>query len=212
MFRKVTGTVAMHFQFSLASPPSVFLRIGNKVVVGLENGSLYENLLGDVLPFQHQGQVTQLYYNSSKARMITGDATGQIIVSSGNFATTFTFNLSYHEHTCEIISIMVHGDSILTSDGCGYIVQYDIMKRTTLDKASHPGRTGNQKVRLSQWMDGDFGVSAVENQSSVYLYRISDSKTGDSLDIQLVAIVGTIASLPTLRIMIKASMPLLVWL
>ena len=61
-------------------------------------------------------------------------------------------------------------------------------------------------------MDGDFGASTVENQQSLYLYHISDSKTGDYLDIKLVTITGTIASIPTLRIMIKASMPLLVWL
>ena len=87
-----------------------------------------------------------------------------------------------------------------------------MVNQVLLDKANHPGRTGNQKVMLTQWMEGDFGVSVVENQESAYLYRISDSKTGDFLDIKLVTIVGTIASTPTLRIMIKASMPLLVWL
>ena len=81
-----------------------------------------------------------------------------------------------------------------------------------LDKTTHPGRTGNQKLILTHWMDGDFGVGLVQNQSSVYLYRISDSKTGDYLDLKLVTLVGTIAGIPTLRIMIKASMPLLVWL
>ena len=104
------------------------------------------------------------------------------------------------------------GDWIITSDECGYMVQYDMVDQVLLDKASHPGRTGDQKVMLTQLMTGDFGVSVVENQSSVYLYRIVDSKTGDSLDQKLLTIVGTIASIPTLRIMIKASMPLLVWL
>ena len=104
------------------------------------------------------------------------------------------------------------GDWIITSDERGFIVQYEMVEQTLLDKTSHPGRTGDQRVMLTQWMDGDFGVSVVENQSSVYLYHIADSKTGDSLDIKLVTIVGTIASIPTLRIMIKASMPLLVWL
>ena len=188
------------------------MRIGGKVVVGLENGSLFDNFYGDILPYQHQSQVTQIYYNITSMRMITGDATGQIIVSSGNLDTTFSFKFSYHEHSCQIISIIVCGENIITSDGCGYIVQYDTVKRAPLDKISHPGRTGDQKVILSQWMDGDFGVSGVENQPSVYLYRISDSKTGDHLDIKLVTAAGTIASIPALRIMIKASMPLLVWL
>ena len=87
-----------------------------------------------------------------------------------------------------------------------------MVNQVLLDKTNHPGRTGDQKVMLTHWMEGDFGVSVVENQESAYLYRISDSKTGDFLDIKLVTIVGTIASIPTLRIMIKASMPLLVWL
>ena len=65
---------------------------------------------------------------------------------------------------------------------------------------------------LTQWMDGNFGVSVVKNQSSIYLYRIMDTKTGDFLNQELFKIVGTIASIPTLRIMIKACIPLLVWL
>ena len=87
-----------------------------------------------------------------------------------------------------------------------------MVDQVLLDKVTHPGRTGSQKVMTTQWMQGNFGISAVENQSSVYLYQISNTKTGDSLDQKLIAIVGTIASIPTLRVMIKASMPLLVWL
>ena len=51
-----------------------------------------------------------------------------------------------------------------------------------LDNVSHPGLTGDQKVMLTQFMVGDFGVSLVENQESVYLYRIVDSKTGEALN------------------------------
>ena len=92
------------------------------------------------------------------------------------------------------------------------MVQYDMATQQLADKVSHPGLTGQQEVMLTQWMDGSFGVSVVKDQSSIYLYRIMDAKTGDFLNQGLIKIVGTIASIPTLRIMIKASMFLLVWL
>ena len=114
--------------------------------------------------------------------LFTGDEAGEILVAYGNEKTGFTLNFSHHEHACKIISIVVHGDWLLTSDACGCIVQYDMGKQKLLDKVSQPGLTGKQEVMLTQWMDGDFGVSAVKNQSSLYLYRIANVKTGHLLN------------------------------
>ena len=181
-------------------------------MIGLENGSIYYSKDDALLPFGSSGAVSKLYYNSTSRNLIVGDASGEILVAQGSTTYDFSYNFSYREHSCRIVSIIVVRDWIITSDECGYIVQYGMADQLLLDKTTHPGRTGNQKLILTHWMDGDFGVGLVQNQSSVYLYRISDSKTGDYLDLKLVTLVGTIAGIPTLRIMIKASMPLLVWL
>ena len=181
-------------------------------MIGLENGSIYYSKDDALLPFSASGAVTKIYYNTTSLNLIVGDASGGILVAQGQTTFNFSYSFSYREHSCRIVSIIAVEDWIITSDDCGYIVQYNMVDQLLLDKTTHPGRTGNQKIMLTHWMDGDFGVSVVENQSSVYLYRISDSKTGDYLDLKLVTLVGTIAGIPTLRIMIKASMPLLVWL
>ena len=65
-----------------------------------------------------------------------------MLVANGNRTTAFTLDFSYREHSCEIISIVVRGDWLLTSDACGSMVQYDMALRKLIDKVSHPGLTG----------------------------------------------------------------------
>ena len=206
------GNIATKLTLTLASSPTVYLSILSKHIIGLKNGSFFSTVGDNLLDFHHSSAVAQMRYNESSLNLISGDEAGEIIVAHGKLSTGFSLNFSYHEHSCRIVSIIVNGDWLLTSDACGYIVQYGMTSQKLLDRVSHPGRTGDQEVMLTQWMDGDFGVSAVKGQSSIYLYRIADTKTGHFLDQELVRIVGTIASIPTLRVTIKAFMPLLGWL
>ena len=211
---KKRGRGFLRTQLNLTSSvsPSALIVTTNRYVVGFANGSIYFSDSDSLLPFGLSDSISKMYYNSQSLTLIVGGASGEILVAYGNRTIGFSLNFSYHEHTCKINSIIINGEWIITSDECGSLVQYDMVDQVLLDKVTHPGRTGSQKVMTTQWMQGNFGISVVENQSSVYLYQISDTKTGDSLDQKLIAIVGTIASIPTLRVMIKASMPLLVWL
>ena len=168
------GALTTNFTINFLSPPTSFMVSNSHYMIGLENGSIYYSKDDALLPFSASRAVSKLYYNTSSLNLIVGDALGEILVASREPSVGFSLNFSYHEHSCRIISIIVVGDWIITSDECGYIVQYDMVDQLLLDKTTHPGRTGNQKLMLTHWMDGDFGVGLVENQSSVYLYRISD--------------------------------------
>ena len=114
------------FQILSSFSPSTFIVINGWSIVGLQNGSLYYQKDDALLSFGHSGEVSKIYYNLSTSYLISGDADGEVLVAYGNRDIGYSFNFSYYEHSCKIVSIVVFGDWIITSDECGFIVQYDI--------------------------------------------------------------------------------------
>ena len=58
------------------TPPSAFIIINNRFLVGFVNGSIYFSGSSAFLPFGHQHSVSKIYYNLSTLALITGDASG----------------------------------------------------------------------------------------------------------------------------------------
>ena len=111
-----TGSIKTRLTLTLASRPTTSTTLSSRHIIGLENGSFFYTDGESLLDFHHQGSVSRAYYNESTEKLITGDETGQVLVAHGNKTTAFTLDFSYHEHTCKIISIIVHGNWIITSD------------------------------------------------------------------------------------------------
>lgn len=103
--------------------------------------------------------------------MITGAESGQIIYSKGTVKKGFDFQNSYNAHNCSVNSIILFDNSIISSDDCGYIVQYDLEKEVVLDHAFQPDFGGNKNLFLTNFLDGNIGASMKKDTKSIYLYK-----------------------------------------
>ena len=104
---------------------------------------------------------------------MSGDSSGTIIVSTGRVFQGFHKYEEYQEHNCSIVSILLHGDYLISSDVCGIIVQYDLTLNGSIDQVQHPNYTGSP-VHLSQILDEGVGASAELGSTSIFLYTIDN--------------------------------------
>ena len=111
--------------WTLISEPVQMFIFEGKYMIPLKNGQIYLEVPDSFANFSHDSAISFLYYNHTISLLITGAISGEIIVSNGEYDTGFNFNFSYNEHNCEIVSIIFTDEYIMSSDMCGYILQYD---------------------------------------------------------------------------------------
>ena len=73
-----------------------------------------------------------------------------------------------------MVDVFFLNQTLISSDRCGWIVQYDPVSQVLLERRQHPSLEGNKTIHLSNFMEGNFGVSAIEGTSSLHYYRVDD--------------------------------------